>query len=532
MACIVSMGGFIFGYDTGQISGFLEMPDFLQKFADQTSADGSLAFSNVRSGLIVALLSVGTLIGALIAAPISDKFGRKYSIIFWNLIFDVGVIVQITTTDKWYQVAVGRWVAGLGVGGLSVLTPMYQSETAPRYVRGALVSCYQLFITLGIFTAYCINFGTEADASAKAWKLPMGIGFIWSFLMIVGILFMQESPRWEYRKGKIDAARKTIALTYGVNEDHVEVQREIREIEMKMEAERAGGDKHPWYEIVTGPRMLYRTLLGIALQMLQQLTGANYFFYYGTTVFQSVGISNSYVTSMILGAVNFGCTFPGLYIVEKYGRRPALIYGALWMFCMFIIFASLGHFALGPEGNQSQSVGYGMIVVACLFIAAFASTWGPIVWAVVGEIYPSRYRAKCMALATASNWLWNFLLSFFTPFITGAIDYQYGYVFAGCCFAGAAVVYFFVCESQGRSLEEIDTMYILGVKPWQSKDWVPPEGEELPNLDNTYLTPGARGINKKQEARVPENALMENVPESEMRATGAAAPAGVRGEVE
>lgn len=112
----------------------------------------------------------------------------------------------------------------------------------------------------------------------------------------------------------------------------------------------------------------------------------------GTTVFSSVGLSNSYVTSIILGAVNFGCTFPGLYMVEKYGRRPVLIYGALWMFCMFIIFASLGHFALGPEGNQSQSVGYGMIIVACLFIAAFASTWGPVVWAVVGEIYPTRYR--------------------------------------------------------------------------------------------------------------------------------------------
>jgi SP family sugar:H+ symporter-like MFS transporter len=196
------------------------MPDFLEKFADNTNEDGKLAFSNWRSGLIVALLSIGTLMGALIAAPISDKFGRKYSIIFWNIVFCVGVIVQITTRNIWYQISLGRWVAGLGVGGLSVLTPMYQSETAPRYVRGALVSCYQLFITLGILIAYCINFGTEKTTSSAAWKIPMGIGFIWSFLMIVGILFMQESPRWEYRKGKIDSARHTIALSYGVSEDH------------------------------------------------------------------------------------------------------------------------------------------------------------------------------------------------------------------------------------------------------------------------------------------------------------------------
>jgi SP family sugar:H+ symporter-like MFS transporter len=287
---------------------------------------------------------------------------------------------------------------------------MYQSETAPRYVRGALVSCYQLFITLGIFVAYCINFGTEVDRSSRAWKIPMGIGFIWSFLMIVGILFMQESPRWEYRNGKVESARHTLALSYGVPEDHPHVQTEIREIEQKLEAENAGGDHHPWYEIFTGPRMLYRTLLAITLQALQQLTGANYYFYYGTTIFNSVGIANPYVTSIILGAVNFGMTFPGLYIVEKYGRRPSLIYGALWMFMCFLIFASLGHFALpNGDGTTNQGIGYAMIVFACLFISAFAMTWGPIVWAVTSEIFPTRYRAKCMALSVSLSHYTNSL---------------------------------------------------------------------------------------------------------------------------
>ncbi|OAG07169.1 general substrate transporter [Paraphaeosphaeria sporulosa] len=515
MAVLVSMGGFIFGYDTGQISGFLEMPDFLDRFSDTTDPQtGDPAFTHGRSGTIVGLLSIGTLIGALIAAPVADKFGRKYSICFWNIIFCVGVIVQVATTTTWYQIAIGRWVAGLGVGGLSVLTPMYQSETAPRYVRGALVSCYQLFITLGIFTAYCINFGTNQERSARAWRLPMAIGFIWPVIMGFGMLTLRESPRWAYRKGRIDEARKTIALSYSVAEEHPEVERELHEIKMKLNAERAGGGKHPWYEIFTGPRMAYRTILGITLQALQQLTGANFFFYYGTTIFGSVGLPNPYVTSIILGAVNFGTTFPGLYIVEKFGRRPALITGGLWMFMCFIVFASLGSFALDQDNPQSTpGVGYAMIIFACFFIAGFAMTWGPIIWAVVGEIYPSRYRAKCMALATASNWTWNFLISFFTPYITGAIDYKYGYVFAACCFMGAVVVYFFVCETHGRTLEEIDTMYILHVSPRKSKNWQPPEGEELPNLDNTYLTPGARGINKRQEARAPEQMMQENTPE-------------------
>lgn len=275
MAIIVSIGGMIFGYDTGQISGFLEMDNFLSRFGNEPG--NPAAFSNVRSGTIVGLLSIGTLIGALCSAPIADIFGRRVCIVVWNIVFCIGVIVQITTENKWYQIAIGRWVAGLGVGGLSVLTPMYQSETAPRQLRGALVSTYQLFITLGIFVSNCINFGTHNNDTALSWKLPMGIGFLWPVIMAIGICFLRESPRWDYRKGNIDRARVTIAKSYGVPENHWEVHREMREIKEKFDAENVGGSSHPWYEVFTGPRMAYRTLLGVSLQALQQLTGANYF---------------------------------------------------------------------------------------------------------------------------------------------------------------------------------------------------------------------------------------------------------------
>ncbi|KAK5127371.1 hypothetical protein LTR85_006710 [Meristemomyces frigidus] len=506
MAMIVSLGGMIFGYDTGQISGFLEMQNFLDRFGTNGT------FSNVRSGTIVGLLSIGTLIGALLSAPIADVFGRRWCIVVWNIVFCIGVIVQICTfDDTWYQIALGRWVAGFGVGGLSVLTPMYQSETAPRQIRGALVSTYQLFITLGILVADCINYGTHNDPSARSWKLPMGLGFIWPVIMACGIFFLRESPRWDYRHGKIDEARKTIALSYGVPENNWEVHREMREIKEKFDAENAGGGKHKFYEVFTGPRMLYRTLLGMTLQMLQQLTGANYFFYYGTTIFASVGISDSYVTAMILGGVNFGMTIPGLYVVEHFGRRRALITGGLWMFMCFLVFASVGHFLLNAN-QDTNTAGVVMIVFACLFIAGYAMTWAPIVWAVIGEIFPTRYRAQAMGLSSASNWIWNFLLAFFTPFITHDIDYRYGYIFAACCFAGAVVVYFFLCESKGRTLEEIDTMYIMHVAPWKSTKWDPPEGEDLITADALYLEPGARNIRKAEAAGMESGQQVEDVP--------------------
>ncbi|KAJ5091494.1 hypothetical protein NUU61_006364, partial [Penicillium alfredii] len=468
MGIFVSMGGFLFGYDTGQISGFLGMKNFLQRYG-QPGPDGSFHFSNVRSGLIVALLSIGTLIGALIAAPIADRVGRKWSISGWCVIVCAGVTVQISSpVGKWYQVALGRWVAGLGVGAVSLLVPMYQAESGPRHIRGSLISTYQLFITLGIFVANCINFGTEARPNTGSWRIPMGVTYIWAIILGVGMALFPESPRYDYRHGKVEKAIDTLAKIYGVPRNHRALHIEFEEIKQKYEEEVRNGQV-TWVQLFRAPTMAYRVLVGVALQALQQLTGANYFFYYGTVVFKGAGIHNSYVTQMILGGVNFGTTFLGLYLIEHYGRRRSLIAGALWMFVCFMVFASVGHFSLNRDfPERTHSAGVAMVVFACLFILGFASTWGPMVWAIIAELYPSQYRARAMSLATASNWLWNFLLAFFTPFIVSAIDFRFGYVFAGCLFLAAGLVYFAVIEGQGRTLEEIDTMYLMKVKPWKS----------------------------------------------------------------
>jgi MFS transporter, SP family, sugar:H+ symporter len=221
--------------------------------------------------------------------------------------------------------------------------------------------------------------------------------------------------------------------------------------------------------------------------MFQQLTGANYF-YYGTTIFNSVGINNPFVTQMILNGINFGTTFYGLYIVEHYGRRKSLIAGSILMFICFMIFASVRHFSLDRNNppNTPKS-GKAMIVWACFFIFGFATTWGPMIWTIAGELYPSRHRAKGMALSTASNWFWNFLLAFFTPFIVGDIDFRYGYVFAGCNILGGLIVYLFVIEGQGKTLEEIDTAYILHVKPWESSKWVIPSLDQMSGKQRATL---------------------------------------------
>lgn len=379
MGLLVSLGGFIFGWEGGSISGYTQMDNFKARFGDTGSGD-SLKLGNVRQGLLTGMLCVGCLIGSLVSAPIADRFGRKYSITFWNLIYIVGNIVCITTEYNWYQIVIGRLVDGFGIGALSVLTPMYQSETAPRQVRGALVSAYQLFITLGIFVSYCVNFGTESIQSTASWRITMGVGFVAPTIMAIGMLVMRESPRWEFRRGGVVEATKTLALVSGVPEEHPEVQNALRDIRENLEAEQAGGEQK-WYEIFTAPAMFRRVAIGMALQALQQLTGANFFFYYGTEIFDAVGISNSYITSMILGAVNVFSTFGGLYVGQKFGRRISMIIGGIWMFAWLLIFASLGSFALYPDGNPddpnartNSAAGSAMIASACMFIVGFAVT--------------------------------------------------------------------------------------------------------------------------------------------------------------
>ncbi|QUC19984.1 uncharacterized protein UV8b_04225 [Ustilaginoidea virens] len=220
------------------------------------------------------------------------------------------------------------------------------------------------------------------------------------------------------------------------------------------------------------PKLVYRTVLGINIHFLQQWTGINYFFYYGATVFEAAGMKDAILTQLILGAINVALTFYGLYVVERYGRRWPLFLGALWQAACLLVFASVGTAHPPDEKNRSGTI---MVVSACLFIASFAGTWGPMAWVIVGETFPLRTRAKQASLATAANWLGNFLIGFLTPVATKGISYTYGFVFFGTNLAAALIVWFFLYESRTLSLENIDLMYGQeGLKAWTSSRWVPP----------------------------------------------------------
>jgi SP family sugar:H+ symporter-like MFS transporter len=311
------------------------MSDYGQRFG-QKHGDGTVYFSATRQGTIVGMLSVGALIGALIAGKMADAIGRRLSISTLAFSTCVGTIIEISSSDHWAQFAVGRLVAGLSIGGMSVVVPMYQSECTPAAIRGVVISSYQLLITLGIWTAEMVNWGTESRRSSASWRIPNGLSFAWALVLGVGMLFLPESPRYAYSRGRVQEARRNIARLSGLSPDSEGVNHQIADIQSKLVEEKKSGQGFAWKEIFTAPRILHRTLLGIILQAGQQLTGANFFFYFGTTVFAAAGIKNSYTTQIILGSVNVFCTILSLWIVQRFGRRPILMAGAAWMMMCFL----------------------------------------------------------------------------------------------------------------------------------------------------------------------------------------------------
>lgn len=482
LCLLVAFGGFVFGFDTGTISGFINMPDYTRRFGT-LQPDGTHAISTIRTGLIVAMFNVGCAFGCIFLSKSADMYGRRIGIMMAMVIYVVGIIIQISAQYAWYQIMIGRIVAGLAVGTLSVLSPLFIGETSPKQLRGTLVCCFQLNITLGIFLGYCTNYGTKhAYDDSRTWRIPLGLCFAWAIFMVIGMVFMPESPRYLIEKGKIEEGKKSIARANKVLSEDPAVYTELELIQAGIDREMLAGSAS-WSQLITGkPKIFNRVFTGFMLQSLQQLTGNNYFFYYGTSIFSAIGLSDNFQTAIILGVVNFASTFVGVWAIERFGRRACLLFGSVTCAICFLIYSIVGSVSLYPNGYDQPSdhpSGSALIFITCLFIFFFASTWAGGVYSIISEIYPLRIRSKAMGIASAGNWMWGFLISFFTPLITNKIHFYYGFMFTGCLIFSFFFVYFMVYETKGLTLEEVDELYASGVKPWQSTGWVPPSADDM-----------------------------------------------------
>jgi len=480
LATFIAFGGFLFGYDIGVISGCLIMPDFVGRFG-QIGDDGKPFLSSSRQSIITSLLSAGTFVGALGQAFTSDSRGRKGSILIWSAIFTVGTAIQTGTNTSLAQITIGRFIAGLGVGALSAIVPLYTGETAPKKLRGMLLVLYQLQIIIGIFLSYIIDLGTHHLNSSASWRIPVGLQMLWGLVLLSGYFFLPESPRHLLGTGREAEARKVIAELNSVPEDDLVVIETMDELEYGLRLENEGG-KATWVECFSTRNMLWkRSLNGMMLQFIQQLNGQNFYYYYGDTFFQSAGTAlDPYSIQAILGGVSVVGTLPALYLIETWGRRNSLLTGSVLEAICSLIAGLVGHFTLAPTGTpldqltpRNKQGGDTLIAFAVLHLFSYSMFWGPTPWVYLGESFPLRVRPKAIALGSATNWIWNFLLSFFAPRIAARIGPLILLIFFGMLCFGFVYVYFFIPETKGLSLEEVDEMYRSGVKPWHSAGWKP-----------------------------------------------------------
>ncbi|KAF9558302.1 sugar transporter [Agrocybe pediades] len=469
----------------GVISGCLIMPDFVRRFG-QVDGNGNFFLSSSRQSIITSLLSAGTFVGALAQAFTSDRFGRRRSILIWSAIFTIGVAIQTGTEFSVVQLTIGRFVAGLGVGALSCIVPLYNAETAPKALRGTLLVLYQLQIIIGIFISYVLDLATHSVPGSASWRVPVGLQLLWGLILLSGIFFLPESPRHLLGLGRDAEARTALAALNGVPEDDALVDELVGELDYAIKAENEGG-RATWAECFSSRNYLWkRTANGMMLQFIQQLNGQNFYYYYGDTFFQSAGTALSpYAIQTILGAVSVVGTIPALRIIETWGRRRSLLTGAILQAICALIAGVVGHTTLASAGARKDQLtarnrqgGDVLIAFAVLHLFCYSLFWGPTPWVYLGESFPLRVRAKSISLGSATNWIWNFLLSFFSPRISARIGPLIMLIFFGMLVFGFFYVYFCIPETKGLTLEEVDEMYRSGVKPWNSSSWKPRLSEE------------------------------------------------------
>jgi SP family sugar:H+ symporter-like MFS transporter len=430
-----ALGGLLFGYDTGVISGALL---FIPK---------DFKLSPFLQGAIVAGLLLGAMIGSAVAGRLSDRLGRRRLIIMAAIVFTLGALLAAFAPSVTVLIA-ARVIIGLGVGSAALVVPLYLSEIAPTEIRGAISSLNQLMIVSGILVAFIVN---AILASSGNWRLMLGLAAVPSLILLVGMLFMPETPRYLVHAGEEEEAHEVLEDLPGDERPEERIE-EILEVEQAEEGE--GGLGGLWRAKWVRPALLVAT----GLAVFQQLVGINTIIYYAPTTLTNVGFAktSAIYANLIIGVINVAMTVIAIRIVDRVGRKPMLYGGVAGMvLSLAVLGISLSVLATPHHPGDPAAV----ITLVCLttFIASFAATWGPVVWVMIPEVLPLSVRGTAMGVAVFGNWAANFAVSQTFPPLLKAVGP--GPVFLGYAALGILAGVFvkaFVAETKGRSLEEIE----------------------------------------------------------------------------
>lgn len=451
--CVAALGGLLFGYDTAVISGAI---GFLKDHFYLTPAAKGWAASSAL---------VGCIIGVAIAGVLSDWLGRKKVLILSGLLFLISAIgtavpelfaglSHVHDTERILDAFITlRIVGGVGVGVASMTSPMYIAEISPARIRGRLVSINQFAIVFGMLVVYFVNYYIEGQGSLMwnleyGWRYMFGSEAIPALFLLVAAMFVPESPRWLTKQGRADEALSILTHANGAEKAGSELQR------IKTAIARESGSIVQLFK----PGVRVVLIMGVALAILQQVTGINVILYYGPEIFKKTGIETNVALlwQALVGGVNLLFTVVAIWTVDKLGRKPLMTFGAAGM--------GIALFALG-FAFFFQSAGAWALVFVVGFIACFAMSVGPVTWVILSEVFPNRIRGRAMSIATVCLWSANFLVSQTFPMMNEnewlTAQYHNGFpfwVYGVFCVVLVVVMLTIVPETKGKSLEEIEVM--------------------------------------------------------------------------
>lgn len=425
---VAALGGLLFGFDTAVISGTIP---FIEPYFNLT---------DVTLGWAVSSILLGCAIGAVISGRLSERYGRKVTLIFCALLFSVTAVA--TGFSYRFDVFVAfRILGGVAVGMAAVISPMYISEISPAHVRGRLVSLYQLAITLGILLAFMSNF-LLADSGADAWRWMFSVQAIPAMLFFVALFVVPESPRWLTSKNRIEDARLVLTKIGGQAYGEKELESIRESFNTHQEKIRLS--------VLLEKRYILPVTLGVLVAVFSQVTGYNSLLYYAPLIFKNAGLEtgDALFQTLAIGIINCVFTFVAIVTIDKVGRRLLLLSGSFLMTVCWALIA----FTFNPN-----SEGYLLLGIILVFCAVFAATIGPVTWTYIAEIFPNKIRALGISVATLSLWIACFITSFTFPVLAKAAGESGTFlIYGGLCLVYFLFIFFRLPETKGKPLETLE----------------------------------------------------------------------------
>jgi sugar porter (SP) family MFS transporter len=427
IAVLVSVGGILYGYDIGVISGALL---FIQN---------TIPLTDTQTGLIVGAVLGGGLVGTLVAGPIGDRFGRRFLVFFSSIIFILG-ITFIILAKTFLVLLLARLLLGLGVGAIAVAVPLYVAEIVPSEDRGKYMTFFQLLLTFGIVLAYFVDLLFTASGN---WRGMFAVLYIPTFILFFGVFILPETPRWLVANNKIDDARKILKRIQAdtAEKTFLDIQKSLKEVKMT------------WKAFLSKPFLL-PSFVAIAIAIFNQLTGINSFLQYAPLILKNAGISSDWVSmlgSAGIGILNFIFTIVAITLIDKVGRRPLLLTGICGVIIAEIYLGVVNHFFV-----SSSLTGLLSLIGLFGFIVFFAIGPGVVVWLAISELFPTQVRGKGIAICLFFNSLASTLLAvFFLPLKNHIGIGNTYWLFALFSLGYFLVAFYLLPETKKRSLEEI-----------------------------------------------------------------------------